>query len=364
MIRVLMIVPRFESTARGAEVFTRYLACGLNKKLFTVTIISGPHNSIFPGVNCKQFYLVKREWIIYLFEWFLKLIPRRLLITSFDLEALSLMWSARRFLKEQSFDVILPFGGTWTYRFASWYKKGAKIISVGHAGPVKADLLLSDHFVAITPADLEKSKEITVDLGCSVIPNGVDTTLFSVPAVMRNDQKEKVILCVGELSEIKGQIYLLNALSLLDSNIKCLLVGKGPQKEMIENHPVYRAGRVQIREVPYHEMPEIYHQVDIFTLPCIKEAFGLAYVEALSSGLNVVAPDGPRQRYVVGEAGIFCDVTDPEAYATSLKFALAKPRDDLGVKHAGKFAWQDIITQYETLLIDIGGDTSRATKKE
>ena len=38
-------------------------------------------------------------------------------------------------------------------------------------------------------------------------------------------------------------------------------------------------------------MPIVYRSADMFTLPSIDEPFGLCYVEAMASGLTVVAPD-------------------------------------------------------------------------
>ncbi|QWD91074.1 glycosyltransferase family 4 protein [Polynucleobacter sp. MWH-Braz-FAM2G] len=365
MIRVLMIVPRFESTGRGVEVFARYLATGLDKARFSVTILSGIHSSVIPDVDCIQFPIVTRETLSAKFiNRILKFLPARFLCTPVDLESLSLVWRARHYLRNHSFDVILPFGGTWTYRFANWYKKDAKIISVGHAGPLKADLAVSDFFVALTPTDEEQANQLAPHVSTKVIPNGVDLKAFYPSTLSKKNLARQTILCVGAFSDDKRQDLLLDALAFLDPKIHCILVGKGPRKKLLEEHPQARSGRVQFMELPHQKMPHLYQQADVFSLPAPYEAFGLVFLEALASGLPVVANDGPRQRFVIGDEGIFCDVTDPKAYARALEVALALPSATISARQVNKFSWQDIIGQYEQLLLDINGNACHGAKKD
>jgi glycosyltransferase involved in cell wall biosynthesis len=363
MIRVLIIVPRFETTDRGVEVFAKHLATGLDKGRFHVTILSGTHQSHFADLDCVQFPVITRETLSKNLNGFLRRLPARLLCGPADLEALSLMWCARHYLSNASFDIILPFGGTWTYRFANWFKKKAKIIAVGHAGPVKADLVCSDFFVALTPTDEEHAKLLDPLIPMAVIPNGVDLKAFFPAPQAKKDKKRQIILCVGAFSEDKCQDLLLDALAFLDPQIECILVGKGPSKQLLEEHPHAKSGRVHFLELPHEEMPELYRQADVFTLPALREAFGLVFLEALASGLPVVANDGPRQRFVIGEAGIYCDVTDAEAYAAALKAALVKSPDSAGTKQVEKFAWHDIIAKYEAIMVDINRGAIHAAKK-
>lgn len=350
MIRILMIVPRFESTNRGVEVFARHLATGLNKTHFAVTVLSGPHSTDFSNVNCVQFPIITRESASKFLNGFLRILPARLLCGPADLEALSLVWQARHYLKNESFDIIFPFGGTWTYRFANWLKKDAKIISVGHAGPVKADLKCSDFFVALTPVDQEYANQLDNAVPTTVIPNGVDLEAFFPSKKSKEANDRQTILCVGAFSEDKRQDLLLDALAFMGERVDCIFAGRGPRKKLLENHPQAKTGRVHFVEMPHEQMPELYRQADVFTLPAPQEAFGLVFLEALASGLTVVAHDGPRQRFVIGGSGIYCDVNDANAYATALEAALAMPSDAAGASQVSKFSWRDIIAQYELLI--------------
>jgi len=355
MKRVLIIVPRFESLGRGVEVFAKYLAGGLDSKKLAVTVLSGPHTNENLPFHCIQFPLWERSSINQYLGKFLSALPARLMCSPSDIESLSLMISARKFLKVHSFDVIFPLGGTWTYRFAKQYFPNAKIISVGQAGPVRADLLLSDYFVALTPVDQERAQLICPTLGMRTIPNGVDLSKFKPKKLTSTNPGLRRILCVGAYSKDKHQELLLDALAYLDPNVICVLVGAGPEKSRLEQHPMVSSGRVQFIELTHHEMPIIYQSADVFTLPAPTEAFGIVFLEALASGLPVVAHDAPRQRFVIGDSGLFCNVLDPKAYAKSLNMALALPYDEARILQAEKFTWHDIIRQYEILLDDLDG---------
>ena len=353
MKKILIITPRFESIGRGVEVFAKYLAGGLDPKKYAVTVLSGPHNNKNFPFHCVQFPLWQRNSINRYLGRFLSALPARLLCSPSEIESLSLMIGARKFLKDHSYDVIFPFGGTWTYRFARRYFPNAKIIAVGHAGPVKTDLNLSNYFVALTPVDEDRSRKMAPNLGMRTIPNGVDLALFKPTNSTSVRSGLRRILCVGAYSKDKHQDLLLDALAYLGSDIECILAGAGPEKSRLEQHPMVKSGRVQFIELVHDEMPIIYQSADVFTLPAPTEAFGLVFLEALATGLPVVAHDAPRQRFVIGDAGLFCNVLDPKSYASALNTALTLPYDEARVRQAEKFTWHDIIRQYEVLLDDL-----------
>jgi glycosyltransferase involved in cell wall biosynthesis len=354
MKNILIIAPRFNSLHRGVEVFTQYLASGLGQKKYRVTVLSGPHQNHEYENNqhtfqCAQSFIVRREMIQKHFGFLLNALPSRFLLSPSDIEALSLMLSSQNFLKRNQFDMVLPFGGTWTYRLAKRYCSNAKIISIGHAGPVKLNMELSDHFVALTPADQTNADHLCPTIKSSVIPNGVDVSLFTPKKEFINAVKP-VILCVGAFTPDKHHELLLNAIEHLPEGIQFIFVGAGPNKQNIMRHPISKKRGIQFMEVPYVQMPNLYKLADVFTLPAPTEAFGLVFLEALANGLPVVAHDGQRQRFVIGESGIFCDVFNPISYADALKKALSLGADDRRLAQANRFSWPAIIGQYEILL--------------
>ena len=84
-------------------------------------------------------------------------------------------------------------------------------------------------------------------------------------------------------------------------------------------------------------MPAWYAAADCFTMPSLTESFGLTYLEAMACGLPCVAPDDAVRREVIGEAGTFCAVADPDAYAGALAETLRRPWGDLPRRRAERF---------------------------
>ena len=98
-------------------------------------------------------------------------------------------------------------------------------------------------------------------------------------------------------------------------------------------------------------MPEIYSRANVFTLASkTYESFGIVLVEAMASGLPVVATDDPIRREIVGDAGLFVDPTDTDAYAAAIEKALNTDWGNKPRKQAEKFDWDVIAKQYEDLF--------------
>jgi glycosyltransferase involved in cell wall biosynthesis len=100
-------------------------------------------------------------------------------------------------------------------------------------------------------------------------------------------------------------------------------------------------------------MPHLYQTADAFSLASPMETFGLVFLEALACGLPVVAHDGPRQRFVVGETGFFCDVHDSCSFAEALRQALQSPPDIRRRAHAETFQWDRILREYQKVFASL-----------
>lgn len=165
----------------------------------------------------------------------------------------------------------------------------------------------------------EKFKEIAF---------GVDTQKFS-PNLEKNDNNIKKILFVGGLDSahyFKGVDVLLKALAELKANqskkvnFQLLIVGDGNLKSQYERQAKTLGLQTEIiflGRVGDEELPEIYRQADVFVLPSINsnEAFGLVLLEAMASGLPVIASDlaGVRTVFASDREGLFVkpgDISD------------------------------------------------------
>ena len=158
------------------------------------------------------------------------------------------------------------------------------------------------------------------------IPNGVDTERFS-PA-SRADGEIVELLFVGRLSSQKGVNILLAALAQLPARWHLRIVGDGPERASL----VALAASLGIAErVTFHgwaqreELPALYRAADIFVFPSLDEGMPNVVLEALASGLPIVATRiaGNEQLVAHGDNGALVPAGDAGAFADALAPLLA-----------------------------------------
>lgn len=132
----------------------------------------------------------------------------------------------------------------------------------------------------------------------SIISMGCDTQLFNYNkrrANYYNQGNKKVVLFVGRLAEKKGVTYLIDAMKYVDDAV-LVIVGKGNLEAELKRQAEPLKDKVIFLGAKTHsELPEIYASADIFVAPSVtardgdKEGFGLVIIEAMASGLPVIA---------------------------------------------------------------------------
>ncbi|HLD91975.1 MAG TPA: glycosyltransferase, partial [Patescibacteria group bacterium] len=80
------------------------------------------------------------------------------------------------------------------------------------------------------------------------------------------------------------------------------------------------------------------------------ESFGIVLVEAMATGLPVVATNDAIRKEIVGDAGLFVDPTNADEYAKILEKALNTNWGDKPRNQAEKFSWDKIAKSYEEIL--------------
>lgn len=149
-----------------------------------------------------------------------------------------------------------------------------------------------DHFLAVT----ERAKSALIAEGVNpskitVVPMGVDLMRFK-PRPHKKNKRDLNILSVARLTKEKGVLDLIEAFWELKKkykNLNLTIVGDGPLKKEIKGFK-----NIYIKQVPYHKIHLEYANADIFCLPSQttktwEEQFGMCLVEAMASGLPVVA---------------------------------------------------------------------------
>ena len=222
---------------------------------------------------------------------------------------------------------------------------------------------------------------------CVVIPNGVNVGEFAEHHSERGLrtlrrmaghrlQGRKVLLTVGRLIERKGVVHFLTdvmpRLLAARQDISYLIVGEGPQRELIETRitSLHLEGHVTLLgRVDDETLRAAYYLADLFVMPNIPvqndiEGFGLVALEAAAAGRYVVASrlDGIPEAIVSGQNGILLDPLDSEAFATTILELLGndEQREALG-KQAREFArrrysWDIIARRYLRVFREVIGE--------
>lgn len=263
-------------------------------------------------------------------------------------------------ITQGGFDIVIPTNGRSQALKASLGRimGGYKTVISGQSGPGRDDiwniaLTAPDVFIALTELEKQWAQKFAWKSKIVKIPNGVDLEKFTPKGERTDfDLPKPVILSVGALTWYKHHERTIKALKYLDQG-SLLILGAGPEEKSLLSlaQSLDLKDRVKIMQVNYLEIPKFYRSADLFVLPSWdREAFGIVYVEAMASGLGVVAPDDLARREIIGDAGILVDTSKEKLYAEGLKKALAKDWKDLPRQQAQKFSWDKVAEQYEELF--------------
>ncbi|GAC1571754.1 MAG: glycosyltransferase family 4 protein [Candidatus Dormibacteria bacterium] len=209
-----------------------------------------------------------------------------------------------------------------------------------------------------------------------VVPNGIDTRRFQPLRPPLPEYRLPgcgTLLFVGRLEQRKGLPTLLDAYGELRrrrGGVRLVVVGDGPMRwgyeRYVEAHAipdVTFAGRLSAEL-----LPRAYTAADIFCAPAVGgESFGIVLLEAMASGVPVVASSiaGFAQVVASGEDGLLV----PPRQASTWALALERLLDDgaarrrmgrAGVAKAQNYDWQRVV---DTVLDVYSEAGARARRK-
>lgn len=182
-----------------------------------------------------------------------------------------------------------------------------------------------DHWVACSAYTARQVRE-RYRRDVQVLANGVDTGRFmpgprnpaaraawGVPAAV------PVIMSVGRLIGWKGLRIVVEAMARIPE-AHYVVIGEGAERNKLEE----QAGRLGVQErvhflggVDHDNLPPLLREADIFVQPSIgEEAFGITVIEAMASGLAVVASRNGGMLEIItdGENGVLAPVGDVDAW--------------------------------------------------
>lgn len=124
-------------------------------------------------------------------------------------------------------------------------------------------------------------------------------------------------------------------------------------------------GLAKMGMIDYGDLPKTYAEHDIFLFPSISETFGHPMIEALASGLPIVASDVPVNREVLGDAALYYQPYRPSELADRIQELDRNPalRDHLTAKSQERarlfFSWDDHVDRLLALFDTITTQSRR-----
>jgi len=194
----------------------------------------------------------------------------------------------------------------------------------------RADALVADGWAAARlPATLARA----IDR----VPKGVDCDRFRPdgPTLRRELQIERrrVVITVSRLVPIKNVPLMIEAFAIVRDRVPqahLLVVGDGPEGRAART----RAGQLGVLDgvtftgsIPHSDLPALYRTADVFALSSDFDNSPNAILEAMASGLPVVATDAGGAREFVDDpiGGALVAPHDGRAIARALERFLEQP---------------------------------------
>lgn len=176
----------------------------------------------------------------------------------------------------------------------------------------------AQHVTVVSEHLRGRVQELLPEISPSVISMGVNTKNFGQQYRVANyfgQGDKKVVLFVGRLAEKKGVAYLIEAMKQIDALL--VIVGDGTLRDELQQQAnMLEKGKIRFLGGKTHkELKTIYASSDIFVVPSItakdgdQEGFGLVMLEAMASGLPIVASrsGGIPQLIDDGINGMLCE---------------------------------------------------------
>lgn len=225
----------------------------------------------------------------------------------------------RKIVEKEQFDLIYchtPVGAMLA-RLAgiSARKKGTKVIYMAHGfhfyngAPLlnwmiyyPAEKFLSrftDGLITINQEDYRRAQKFHAGKTILIPGVGIDLDKFQKKEPTRQEIRNKlgiperkiILMSVGELTKRKNHMAVIEALACLEEyDILYVVCGDGPMKARLRARAEELGVRERVKLLGFRkDIAELHKMADIFVFPSLQEGLPVALMEAMASGLSIVA---------------------------------------------------------------------------
>ncbi len=246
--------------------------------------------------------------------------------------------------------MMANYSGFGASFFKKWHKNVPFILTLQEGDPIdyikrrvgifspifKSIFLRADKIQTISKYLADFAGEMGAKCKVVVVPNGVDTDLFTIAYMKRDLDRlrtdlgiplEVPLLVTTSRLVVKNAVGdVINALAYLPE-VYFLVLGTGYQDAELKTlaNKLGIADRIKfLGYIPHNEMSKYLKASNIFIRPSISEGFGNSFIEAMAARIPVIAtPVGGIVDFLRDkETGLFCEVNSPEDIARKVEIYL------------------------------------------
>ncbi len=195
-----------------------------------------------------------------------------------------------------------------------------------------------------------------------IIYNGIDTNKF-YPTEKNNSKKEFIVTPgASRITDRKGLQYLIKAIAELVSQypqIKLKIMGEGNARKYLEEQVAQLNIATQVKflgRIPRDKTAKYYQEASVFVLPSLNEGMSNAMLEALASGLPIIATDtgGTQELIEDKKNGYIIKMKNSQDIVQKIERLInsSKLREKMGQisrQKALDMSWSKIARQYVAL---------------
>ena len=248
------------------------------------------------------------------------------------------------------------------HRVKKTFKKIPAMI-VTNGGPFSLNRVSKFEFIhQVTSYYYNQAKQAGIEeQKMELIPYPVETSLFN-SGVNQNFRARHgipkdayMIISVGAVNKShKRMDWIIKETAKLTGQPFLLIVGE----EDSETPDIMSLAREKLSDsikfltLDHRDLAEAYSAADMFILASTIEGFGIVFLEAMASGLPIIAHDHPNQRWILGDAGVFVDMIVECELSNKISEFIADKEKGLRLGEKGRlraenvFSWNVLVQKY------------------